>query len=77
MFSMVASSGFVVLRQVKLNRRSLLIIAVSLGLSVGLNAVPQTLGILSDGLRLIFAETGVATATLVSILLDQLLPAEK
>jgi NCS2 family nucleobase:cation symporter-2 len=76
MFSMVASSGLVVLHQVALNRRNLLIIAVSLGLSVGLNAVPSTLGILPDGLRLIFAETGVATATVVSIILDQLLPEE-
>lgn len=77
MFSMVASSGLVVLSAVPLNRRNLLIIAVSLGFSVGLNAKPATLGILPDGLRLIFAETGVATATLMSILLDQILPKEK
>lgn len=77
MFSMVASSGLVVLSAVPLNRRNLLIIAVSLGFSVGLNAKPSTLGILPDGLRLIFAETGVATATLVSILLDRILPQEK
>ena len=74
LFAMVASSGLVVLSAVPLNRRNLLIIAVSLGFSVGLNAKPQTLGILPDGLRLIFAETGVATATLVSILMDRLLP---
>lgn len=77
MFSMVGSSGLVVLSAVPLNRRNLLIIAVSLGFSVGLNAKPSTLGILPDGLRLIFAETGVATATLVSILLDRILPQEK
>ncbi len=76
MFSMVASSGLVVLHKLELNRRNLLIIAVSLGLGVGLNAVPDTLGILPDALRLIFAETGVATATIVSIILDQLLPKE-
>ena len=77
LFSMVASSGLVVLSAVPFNRRNLLIIAVSLGFSVGLNSTPSTLDILPDGLRLIFAETGVATATLVSILLDQLLPKEK
>ena len=77
MFAMVASSGLVVLNDVPLTRRNLLIIAVSLGFSVGLNAKPETLGILPDGLRLIFAETGVATATLVSILMDRLLPQDK
>ncbi len=76
MFSMVASSGFVLLQQVTLNRRNLLIIAVSLGLGVGLNWVPSALDILPDGLRLIFAETGLATATLTALLLDQLLPKE-
>lgn len=77
LFSMVAASGFVVLRSVPFTRRNLLIIAVALGLSVGLNARPDTLGILPDELKLIFAETGVATATLVSIVLDRLLPKDK
>ena len=65
------------LRSVPFTRRNLLIIAVALGLSVGLNARPDTLGILPDELKLIFAETGVATATLVSIVLDRLLPKDK
>ncbi|MTI94656.1 MAG: purine permease [Firmicutes bacterium] len=77
MFSMVASSGFVLLQRVQLNRRNLLIIAVSLGLGVGFNVVPSALDILPDGLRLIFAETGVATATLTAIFLDQTLPREE
>ena len=74
MFSMVASSGLVLLQKVQLNRRNMLIIAISLGLGVGLNAVPEALSILPDGLRLIFAETGVATATLTAIFLDRVLP---
>lgn len=77
MFSMVASSGFVILQRVTLNRRNQLIIAVSLGLGVGLNLMPSALGILPDGLKLIFAETGVATATLSALLLDQVLPHEE
>ncbi|MDP3058934.1 MAG: nucleobase:cation symporter-2 family protein [bacterium] len=76
MFSMVASSGFVLLQRVTLNRRNLLIIAVSLGLGVGLNLTPTALNILPDGLRLIFAETGVATATIVALFLDQFLPVQ-
>ncbi|WP_316898638.1 nucleobase:cation symporter-2 family protein [Pseudodesulfovibrio indicus] len=74
LFSTVASSGLLILRKVPLNRRNILIIAVSAGLGIGLNAVPESLNILPDGLRLIFAETGVATSTLVAILLDRILP---
>lgn len=76
MFSMVATSGLVLLQNVTLNRRNLLIIAIALGLGLGLNIVPSALDILSDDLRLIFAETGIATAALVAILLDQFLPKE-
>lgn len=74
MFAMVATSGLVLLRRVPLNRRNLLIVAVSLGLSVGLNVVPEAFDILPGDLQLIFAETGVATATLVAVVLDQVLP---
>lgn len=74
LFATVASSGLLILRKVPLNRRNILIISVSAGLGIGLNAVPESLNILPDGLRLIFAETGVATSTLVAILLDRLLP---
>lgn len=77
LFSMVASSGLLVLRNVEYNRRNMLIIAVALGLSLGLKFRPDTLGFFSDSVQLIFAETGVATATLVALVLEQLFPKEE
>ncbi len=74
MFSTVASSGLLILRKIPLTRRNILIISISAGLGIGLNAVPEALDILPDGLRLIFAETGVATSTLMAILLDRFFP---
>ena len=42
MFGMVAAAGLNVLSDVKLNRRNMAIIAVSLAIGLGLNLVPTT-----------------------------------
>lgn len=73
MFSMVAVSGLSLLREVRYDSRNLLIIAVSLGIGLGLNMVPETVQYLHQDLQL-FLTSGVVPASLVAIAMDQLLP---
>lgn len=73
MFSMVAVSGLSLLKKVKFDSRNMLIIAISVGLGVGLNIMPEATQLLPDGVR--FALTsGVVPAALVAIIMNLLLP---
>ncbi|MDU5082687.1 uracil-xanthine permease family protein [Tissierella carlieri] len=73
MFSMVAVSGLSLLRNIKMNSRNMLIIAISLGLGIGLNIVPEATQNLPRDIQL-FLTSGVVPAGLVSIILDLCLP---
>lgn len=73
MFSMVAVSGLSLLRNIKLNNRNMLIIAVSLGIGIGLNLVPEATQQLPRNLQL-FLTSGVVPAALVSIILNLCIP---
>ena len=76
MFGAVAASGINILSGVNLDRRALLIIAISLGLGLGVAQVPQILEHLPELARNIFS-SGVATGGLSALILNIILPATK
>src|SRR5699024_6491014 len=55
MFSMIVISGMSMITKEKLTQRNSLIVAVSLGLGLGLSAVPETLQYFPDSVELIFS----------------------
>jgi NCS2 family nucleobase:cation symporter-2 len=75
MFGMVAAAGMNVLSEVKMNRRNMVIIAVSLAAGLGLNLVPTAVQYL-PGVVQTLATSAVAPTALVAIGLNLLLPDE-
>lgn len=75
MFGMVVSAGLNMLGDVKMNRRNMMIIALSLSLGLGLQAVPDSLQHLNDTVKLLLS-TGLLPAAFLAILLNILLPEE-
>ncbi|GAB7538724.1 nucleobase:cation symporter-2 family protein [Burkholderia sp. 3C] len=73
MFGAVAASGINILAGVALDRRALLIIAVSLALGLGVAQVPEILTSLPQALRNVLA-SGVATGGLCALLMNWFLP---
>jgi xanthine permease XanP len=73
MFGAVAASGINILAGVELDRRALLIIAVSLALGLGVSQVPEFLAHMPTGLRAVL-ESGVATGGLCALLMNWFLP---
>ena len=76
MFGAVAASGINILAGVHLDRRALLIIAISLALGLGVAQVPQILEHLPELFRNIFS-SGVATGGIAALLLNIILPETK
>ncbi|TQK11970.1 xanthine permease XanP [Herbaspirillum sp. SJZ107] len=74
MFGAVAAAGINILASVTLDRRALLIIAVSLALGLGISQVPEFLAHLPQALRHVL-ESGVATGGICAVLLNWFLPA--
>ncbi|UWR24253.1 purine permease [Sulfitobacter sp. S190] len=75
MFGMVAAAGLNVLTEVKMNRRNMVIIAVSLAAGLGLNLVPTAVQYL-PGVVKTLATSAVAPTALVAIVLNLVLPDE-
>ncbi|GEM03910.1 uracil permease [Halolactibacillus miurensis] len=73
MFSMVAVSGISLMQTIKLNSRNMLIIAISLGLGVGLNLVPEATQQLPLNMQIVLT-SGVVPAAVTSIILNVILP---
>ncbi|MBB2898159.1 nucleobase:cation symporter-2 family protein [Pseudomonas sp. AS2.8] len=73
MFGAVAASGINILASVELDRRALLIIAVSLALGLGISQVPEFLAHMPAGLKAVL-ESGVATGGLCALLMNWFLP---
>src|SRR5690606_38273260 len=76
MFGSVAASGINILAGIPLDRRVLLIIAVSLALGLGVTQVPEFLSHWPAALRNIF-ESGVATGGICAVLMNGFLPESK
>lgn len=76
MFGAVAASGINILAGIQLDRRALLIIAVSLALGLGVSQVPEFLAHMPAALRNVL-ESGVATGGICALLLNWFLPEAK
>ena len=76
MFGAVAASGINILSGVNLDRRALLIIAISLGLGLGVAQVPDILAHMPELFRNIFS-SGVATGGIAALLLNIILSETK
>ncbi|WP_415404686.1 uracil-xanthine permease family protein [Tateyamaria sp. SN3-11] len=75
MFGMVAAAGLNVLSEVKMNRRNMVIIAVSLAAGLGLNLVPTAVQYLPGVVKTLMT-SAVAPTALVAIVLNLVLPDE-
>lgn len=75
MFGMVASAGLNVLSEVKMNRRNMVIIAVSLAVGLGLNLVPTAVQYLPGVVKTLMT-SAVAPTALCAIVLNLVLPQE-
>jgi xanthine permease XanP len=73
MFGAVAAAGINILASVTLDRRALLIIAVSLALGLGVSQVPEFLVHMPAALRHVL-ESGVATGGICAVLMNWFLP---
>jgi xanthine permease XanP len=74
MFGAVAAAGINILASIHLDRRALLIVAVSLALGLGVSQVPEFLAHMPPALRNVL-ESGVATGGICAVLLNWFLPA--
>ena len=75
MFGMVAAAGLNMLSEIKMNRRNMVIIAVSLSAGLGLNLVPEAVQYL-PGVVKTLATSAVAPTALVAVVLNLVLPDE-
>ncbi|WP_306392449.1 nucleobase:cation symporter-2 family protein [Telluria beijingensis] len=73
MFGAVAAAGINILASVHLDRRALLVIAVSLALGLGVSQVPEFLAHMPAAVRNVL-ESGVATGGLCALVLNWFLP---
>src|SRR5258708_20169135 len=73
LFGMVAASGIKILSGVQMNRRNATILAMSLGLGLGVSFVPQITQALPAALRKALS-SGIATGALASRVLTIELP---
>lgn len=73
MFGMVAAAGLNVLSEVKMSRRNMIIIAISLTVGLGLNLVPSAVQYL-PGVWKTLATSAVAPTAFLAIILNKILP---
>ncbi|MDE0239280.1 MAG: nucleobase:cation symporter-2 family protein [bacterium] len=73
MFGMVAAAGLNMLSEVTMNRRNMVIIAVSLAFGLGLNLVPTAVQYL-PGVLHTMAVSGLLPTAIIAIVLNQVLP---
>ena len=73
MFAMVAAAGVRLLAESRLDRRDLLIIAVSVGVGQGIVAAPDIVAGVTEQLRVLL-ETGIVPAGFLAVVLNLVLP---
>lgn len=73
MFGMIAVGGIQNFQEVNFNRRNSILLAVSLGLGLGVAFKPDILQFLPETIQIIF-KSGMTTATISAILLNLILP---
>ena len=73
MFGTVAAAGIKIIASSVINRRGMLIMAISLGMGLGVVFVPQILGKFPDIIQKIFG-SAITTGGLTAIFLNIILP---
>lgn len=73
MFGMVVSAGVTMLSDVVWNRRNMLILAISLSIGLGLQAVPEALQHVPGTLKILLT-SGILPAAILAIVLNMILP---
>ena len=73
MFGMVVSAGINMLSEVKWNRRNMMILATSLSVGLGLQAVPKSMQHLPDTLEMLVT-TGLLPVAVLAVVMNLLLP---
>jgi NCS2 family nucleobase:cation symporter-2 len=73
MFGMVVSAGVNMLSTVTWNRRNMIILAMSLSIGLGLQAVPKSMQHLPDSLEMLMV-SGLLPAALISVVLNLVIP---
>lgn len=76
MFGMVAAAGMNMLSEVKMNRRNMVIIAVSLAVGLGLNLVPTAVQWVEPSILKVLMTSAVAPVAVLAVGLNLLLPEE-
>ena len=76
MFGMVAAAGMNMLTEVKMSRRNMIIISVSLAVGLGLNLVPSAVQHL-PGIWKTLATSAVAPTALLAVVLNLALPEDE
>ena len=77
MFSMIVVSGIQALAREKMDERTGLIIALSLGLGVGIGNIPEVLAQLPEWVNMIFAQNSIIMTFVVATVLNLVLPKKK
>lgn len=77
MFAMIAVSGMQLVFKQDMSGRNGMIVAVALGLGLGLGGVPEALQHLPSFVSLLFAQSGIIVAFLVSAGLNLILPQDE
>ncbi len=73
MFGMIVSAGLSMISEVNMNRRNMMILAVSLSVGLGLQAVPEALQHVPGTLGILL-KSGLVPVAFIAILLDQFVP---
>ena len=73
LFGLIAAAGIRILARAGLGQREFLIVAISLGVGLGVDLHPEALASLPESLRLIFG-SGISSGGLAALVLNLVLP---
>lgn len=76
MFAMIAVSGIKLITSEPLNERNSTIVALAIGIGVGISFVPGVLVSLPESIQLIFGDSGLVLVALIAVVLNIVLPKE-
>lgn len=77
MFAMIAVSGIKLITSEPLNERNSTIVALAIGIGVGISFVPGVLSNFPESVQLIFGDSGLVLVTLIAVILNIVLPKEE
>ena len=76
-FSSIAMTGMKLITKEKMGPRNTTIIGLGIALGVGVTLVPESLAMFPSWVTLIFGKSAVVLSTIVTVVLNQILPKEK